>query len=188
MRKDLQIELKVFGLYSAAAKDIGCNSGDVDAIYSWYIDKIYTSLKNPETKQIYLKGLGTIRANPACLSNILYANIHRYMHITNFMLKIPKYHTYRKYLMMLNYYEQYKKAYEEALIKMDILLLEPIFDKPMYHKQKKRLLEFKTLKLDKLYESICRLHEASQTRSEERRQDNRGDKQQDLERIQFTKQ
>jgi hypothetical protein len=83
-------------------------------------------------------------------------------------------------------YENYKKLYEEGLKKMDILINEPIFDKPMYHKQRQRLVNFNQDRLEKLYESICRLHEAAEAGSKERGQDNRGDQQQDIERIQFT--
>jgi hypothetical protein len=87
---------------------------------------------------------------------------------------------------MDNIYQNYKKLYEEGLTKMDILLNEPIFDKPMYHKQKQRLIDFKKDRLEQLYESICRLHELAEVGSKERRQNNRGDQQQDIERIQFT--
>ena len=78
MRKDLQIELKVFGLYSLAAKELKCTSSEVDEVYSWYLKEIVESLKKTGTKQVYLKGLGRFRANPACIPNILYYNIVRY--------------------------------------------------------------------------------------------------------------
>jgi hypothetical protein len=70
---------------------------------------------------------------------------------------------------------------------MELLLKEPVFDKPMYHKQKQRLIDFQKDRLDHIYESISRLHEAAQAGSKERGQDNRGDQPQDIKRIQFTK-
>ena len=186
MRKDLQIELKVFGLYSTAAKELKCTSSEVDEVYSWYLGEIVDSLKKTETKQVYLKGLGRFRANPACIPNILYFNIVRYREMADFMVRFPKYHTKGRTIMMTNIYENYKKLYESGLEKMDILLNEPIFDKPTYHKQKQRLIDFKKDRLIQLYESICRLHELAEAGSKERGQDNRGDQQQDIERIQFT--
>jgi len=186
MTINFQIELKVFGLYSLAAKELKCTSAEVDEVYSWYLDEIVTLLKKTETKQIYLKGLGYLRANPACIPNILYFNIVRYRDMVDFMLRFPKYHTLKKVAMMTEIYEEYKRIYEDGLEKIDILLKEPIFDKPTYYKQRKRLLEFKTTRLDKLYESICRLHEAAKAGSKERGQDNRGNQQQDIKRIQFT--
>jgi hypothetical protein len=187
MRKSLQIELKVFGLYTTAAEKVGKTSAEVEEVYSWYMDYLYKSLLKPDTKQIYLKNLGMFRANPACLPNILYYNIVRYRNILEAILKIPKYHTKRKYNQILKTYEQYLTAYEEAVHKMDILLKEELFDKPSYHKQKKRLEEFKTTRLDPIYESICRLHEAVEARDKECRQGDRGHQQQDIKRIQFTK-
>jgi hypothetical protein len=187
MRKDLQIELKVFGLYSTAARELGCNSADVDEVYSWYLGEIVSSLKKTETKQIFLKGLGSIKANPACIPNILYYNVVRHREMAQFMVKFPKYHTKTRANFMLEIYNNYKKLYEQGLEKMEILLKEPIFDKPMYHKQKKRLLDFQQTRLDQLYESICRLHELAEAGSKERGQDSRGNQQQDIERIQFTK-
>lgn len=187
MRKDLQIELKVFGLYSTAAEQLGRTSAEVEQVYSWYMDYVYEALLKPDTKQIYLKNLGMFRANPACLPNILYYNIVRYRNILEAILKIPKYHTKRKYNQILKVYEQYLKAYEEATHKIDLLLKEELFDKPNYHKQKTRLLDFKLTRLNPIYESICRLHEAVQARSTECGQDSGGAQQQDIERIQFTK-
>lgn len=186
MRKDLQIELKVFGLYSTAAKELKCTSSEVDEVYSWYLGEIINSLNKTETKQVYLKGLGRFRANPACIPNILYFNVVRYREMANFMLKFPKYHTKSRAVFMGNIYDNYKKLYEDGLTKMDILLNEPIFDKPIYYKQKQRLIDFKKLRLEQLYESICRLHELAEVGSKERGQDNRGNQQQDIERIQFT--
>jgi hypothetical protein len=187
MRKDLQIELKVFGLYSLAAKELKCTSGEVDEVYSWYIDEIVDALKKVETKQVYLKGMGVFRSNPACLPNILYYNIVKYREFVDHMLKFPKYHTARKVIIITGIYEQYKQLYEDALVKMELLLKEPVFDKPMYHKQKQRLIDFQKDRLDHIYESISRLHEAAQAGSKERGQDNRGDQPQDIKRIQFTK-
>lgn len=187
MKKDQLIELKVFGLYSLAAKELDCLIGEVDEVYSWYIDEIVESLKKVETKQVYLKGLGMFRSNPACLPNILYYNIVKYRDMVEHMVRFPKYHTTRKVGIMTTIYENYKKVYEDALVKMDILLREPKFDKPTYHKQKQRLIDFKTKRLDYIYESICRLHEAAQAGSKERRQDSGGDKSQDIKRIQFTR-
>lgn len=186
MRKDLQIELKVFGLYSTAAKELKCTSSEVDEVYSWYLGEIVESLKKTETKQVYLKGLGRFRANPACIPNILYYNIVRYIDMAGFMVKFPKYHTKSRANFMTAIYENYKKQYEDGLEKMDILLNEPIFDKPTYYKQKQRLINFNKDRLEKLYESICRLHEAAEAGSKERGQDNRRNQQQDIERIQFT--
>lgn len=186
MRKDLQIELKVFGLYSLAAKELKCTSSEVDEVYSWYLGEIVESLKKTETKQVYLKGLGRFRANPACIPNILYYNIVRYRDMAEFMVKFPKYHTRFKSMLMSDVYKNYNKLYQDGVEKMDILLKEPIFDKPMYHKQKQRLLDFRQTRLDQLYESICRLHELAEAGSKERGQDNRGDQQQNIERIQFT--
>lgn len=186
MRKDLQIELKVFGLYSTAAKDLKCTSSEVDEVYSWYLGEIVESLKKTDTKQVYLKGLGRFRANPACIPNILYYNIVRYRDMAQFMVKFPKYHTKGRAGFMLDVYKSYDKLYQDGLEKMEILLKEPIFDKPMYHKQKQRLIDFQQSRLDQLYESICRLHELAEAGSKERGQDNRGDQQQDIERIQFT--
>ena len=186
MRKDLQIELKVFGLYSIAAKELKCTSADVDEIYSWYIGEIASSLKKTETKQIFLKGLGAIKANPACIPNILYYNVVRHREMAEFMVKFPKYHTKTRAAFMLEIYNNYKRLYEQGLEKMEILLKEPIFDKPMYYKQKQRLIDFQQTRLDQLYESICRLHELAEAGSKERGQNSRGDQQQDIERIQFT--
>jgi hypothetical protein len=187
MRKDLQIELKVFGLYSTAAKELGCTSAEVDEVYSWYIGEIVGALKKTETKQIYLRGLGMFRANPACIPNILYYNIVRHRDMAEFMVKFPKYHTKTRAGFMLEIYNSYKKLYEQGLEKMEILLKEPIFDKPMYYKQRQRLIDFQQNRLDQLYESICRLHELAEAGSKERGQDNRGNQHQDIERIQFTK-
>jgi hypothetical protein len=106
--------------------------------------------------------------------------------MAKFMLSFPKYHTKGRAIFMDTIYQNYKKLYEEGLTKMDILLNEPIFDKPMYHNQKQRLIDFKKLRLEQLYESICRLHELAEVGRKERGQDNRGDQQQDIERIQFT--
>lgn len=186
MRKDLQIELKVFGLYSTAAKELKCTSADVDEVYSWYIGEVVESLKKTETKQVYLKGLGAFRANPACIPNILYYNIVRYREMANFMVKFPKYHTKTRAAFMHQIYDNYKKLYEQGLEKIEILLKEPIFDKPMYYKQKQRLIEFQQKRLDQLYESICRLHELAEAGSKERGQNSGGNQQQDIERIQFT--
>lgn len=187
MRKDLQIELKVFGLYSTVAKELKCTSSEVDEVYSWYLEEIANSLKKTNTKQIYLKNLGRLRANPACIPNILYYNIPKYRDMITYMIKFPKYHTHKKVAMMTKIYEFYKKVYEDGVEKIDLLLQEPIFDKPMYHKQKQRLLDFEQTRLIPIYESICRLHEAAQAGSQERGQDNRGHQQQDIKRIQFTK-
>lgn len=107
--------------------------------------------------------------------------------MVQYMVKFPKYHTRVRAKSMLEHYEKYKLLYEQGLEKMDILLKEPIFDKPTYHKQKQRLIDFQKLRLDQLYESICRLHELAEAGSEERRQDNRGNQHEDIKRIQFTK-
>ena len=187
MRKDLQIELKVFGLYSTVARELECKSADVDEVYSWYIAEIVDSLKKTETKQVYLKGLGMFRANPACIPNILYYNIVRYREMAQFMVKFPKYHTKTRARFMNDIYDNYKKLYEQGLEKIEILLKEPIFDKPMYYKQRQRLIDFQQTRLDQLYESICRLHELAETGSKERGQDSGRHQQQDIERIQFTK-
>jgi hypothetical protein len=187
MRKDLQIELKVFGLYSTAANELKCTSSEVDEVYSWYLKEIVDSLKKTETKQVYLKGLGKFRANPACIPNIFYFNIVRYREMAQHMVIFPKYHTRTRARFMLETYNKYKALYEQGLQKMEILLKEPIFDKPTYYKQQQRLIDFQKLRLDQLYESISRLHELAEARSQECRQDNRGDKHEDIERIQFTK-
>jgi hypothetical protein len=174
MRKELQIEIKVFGLYSLAARELNCTSGSVDAVYSFYIDEIYRGLKKTETKQIYLKGLGSLRANPACIPNILYSNVVRLRELTAYMLRVPKYHTIRKYTL-------------QGIQKMDMLLELDIFQKPVSQKQRLRLAEFKETRLDKLYESICRLHQVAEARSEKYGQDSGGNQHENLERIQFTK-
>ena len=187
MRKDLQIELKVFGLYSLAAKELKCTSSEVDEVYSWYLKEIVESLKKTGTKQVYLKGLGRFRANPACIPNILYYKIVRYRDMAQFMVKFPKYHTKTRAKFMLEIYNNYKQLYEQGLEKMEILLKEPIFDRPTYYKQKQRLIDFQKTRLDQLYESICRLHELAEAGNQERGQSNRGDQHEDIERIQFTK-
>lgn len=187
MRKELQIELKVFGLYSTAAKELKCSSSEVDEVYSWYLGEIIDALKKTETKQVYLKGLGRFRANPACIPNILYFNIVRYREMADFMVRFPKYHTRGRTIMMDTIYHNYKKLYEDGLEKMDILLKEPIFDKPTYYKQKQRLINFKKDRLNQLYESICRLHELTEAGGQECGQNNGGGQHQDIESIQFTK-
>ncbi len=151
---EFKIELKVFGLYSLAAKELKCTSAEVDEVYSWYIDEILKTLMKNETKQVYLKGLGMLRANPACIPNIVYRNTMRYHYLAEAMIRFPKYHTHKKVELLMGLYNKYLKVYEDGLIKLETLLEEPIFNKPMYHKQKERLLTFKTTQLDKLYESI----------------------------------
>jgi hypothetical protein len=187
MRKELQIEIKVFGLYSLAARELNCTSGSVDAVYSFYIDEIYRGLKKTETKQIYLKGLGSLRANPACIPNILYSNVVRLRELTAYMLRVPKYHTIRKYTLMKKMYDNFESVYQQGIQKMDMLLELDIFQKPVSQKQRLRLAEFKETRLDKLYESICRLHQVAEARSEKYGQDSGGNQHENLERIQFTK-
>jgi len=187
MRRQLQIEIKVFGLYSLVARELKCTNGNVDLVYSWYIDEVYKGLKKPKTKQIYLKGLGALRANPACIPNILYSNVVRLRELTNYMLRIPKYHTIRKYTLMRKMYDNFESVYLQGIDKMELLLKEPIFNKPVHQKQRARLDEFKETRLDKLYESICRLHQVAEARTEKFGQDSRGNQHENLERIQFTK-
>jgi hypothetical protein len=103
------------------------------------------------------------------------------------MVKFPKYHTKTRARFMNDIYDNYKKLYEEGLEKIEILLKEPIFDKPMYYKQRQRLIDFQQTRLDQLYESICKLHELAEAGSKERGQDSGRHQQQDIERIQFTK-
>jgi hypothetical protein len=107
--------------------------------------------------------------------------------MAEFMVKFPKYHTKTRAGFMLEIYNSYKKLYEQGLEKMEILLKEPIFDKPMYYKQKQRLIDFQQNRLDQLYESICRLHQVAEARSEKYGQDSGGNQHENLERIQFTK-
>jgi len=184
---DKRLELKVFGLYSKVAEELDCKVQEVDKVYSWYLDKVYRSLKETDTVQIFLKGMGAFRANPACVSNVLYTRIHKPIHIGNIMVNIPKHHTLSKYKIMEREYIKFYNAYQQAKAKMNVLLeLEP-YKKPMYYKQKVRLNNFEESRLNKLYESVQRIHEAYRAGNSECGQDSRGVELQSLEKIQFTK-
>jgi hypothetical protein len=182
-----KLELKVFGLYSKVADDLKCRVQDVDKVYSWYLDQVYKSLKETSTIQIYLKGMGMFRANPACVSNVLYTRIHKPIQIANIMVNIPKHHTLKKFQTMEKEHTKFKLAYEQAKEKMDILLDLDAYNKPMYLKQRIRLYKFEETQLNKLYESVQRIYESYQAGSEECRQDSGGAQLQGLEKIQFTK-
>lgn len=182
-----RLELKVFGLYSKVAEELNCKVQDVDKVYSWYLDKVYRSLKDTNTVQIFLKGMGAFRANPACVSNVLYTRIHKPIQMANVMVSIPKHHTLRKFKIMEKEHIKFHNAYQQAKDKMDVLLeLEP-YKKPMYYKQKVRLYNFEESHLNKLYESVQRIYEAYRAGDNECRQDSGGTELQSLEKIQFTK-
>jgi hypothetical protein len=187
MNPNLQIELKVYGLYSSVAEEVGCRVNDVDKVYTWYTEQINKALRDPKTVQIYLKGMGALRANPACITNAMYSRIARAMHIAGFMVNVPKHHTLRKYEVLNREYLRFEKAYTEGMEKMEILMQLDVYNTPLYEKQRQRLLSFKETHLNKLYESVQRIYESYQKGCAECGQDSGGTQQQSLEAIQFTK-
>jgi hypothetical protein len=66
-----EVEYRSYGLYSDVAKQTGYTATQVDAVYSWYLNKTMSDLVDKPTCQIFLKGLGMLQISLPTAVNTL---------------------------------------------------------------------------------------------------------------------
>ena len=160
-----EVEYRSYGLYSDVAKQSGYTTGQIDTVYSWYLNKTFADLVEKPTCQIFLKGLGMLQIHLSSAVNNLSRSAY------GLEQSLQQYDSgMSKDYMSFSYLNERVTAFMSASSSLkeraNIMLEKEIINETLYQNKMTRI-ESIDLKLNQLYESIQRIPELEQKRTAE---------------------
>jgi hypothetical protein len=160
-----EVEYRSYGLYSDVAKEIGCTVGQIDTVYSWYLNKTCTDLLEKPTCQIFLKGLGMLQISlPKAVSTLSKNTYGLQQSFSEYLNGTAKEYVSRSYLS--NRTKEQITATISLKKRINFMLAESIINDTMYQNKMTRVETIEST-LNQLYESIQRIPEFEQKRTAE---------------------
>jgi hypothetical protein len=177
LKKTQEIEYRSYGLYSEVAKDTGYTISDIEAVYSWYLNRTLEDMISGPTLKVYLKNLGRFELD--------FGAALRYMrgHVTGLEEAYLDYMdgNDRGWITAAYFqkrYSQLEKALKSLRVRLD-KIKEVDGIRELVYVNKEAKLSHIEKHLKKLYEPIQRIPEHELKRSPELGQSNGGDVKQD---------
>lgn len=160
-----EVEYRSYGLYSDVAKETGFDIAQVDAVYSWYLNKTCADLLQKPTCQIFLKGLGMLQISLPKAVNTLGKNAFGLQQsLSEYLNGTAKEYVRRSYLSIRT--KELIGAADSLKKRINFMLAEGIINDTMFQNKITRV-EAIELTLNQLYESIQRIPEFEQKRTAE---------------------